>query len=1111
MIDDEGFVPVDHAVREQVRTRLGENLCVEAGAGTGKTTILVDRVVALLRAGLPPERLVAITFTEKAAAELAARVRLAMQEAAATAADEHERAHLQRAAHDLTRAHIETIHAFASSLLRERPLEAGLDPGFSVLEGVPAQVAFEDAWDAWLTAELAADTPPRALLDAMNVGLAFPYVRQAAQQLHAHRDALPLAPPPPPPDIGGVFEAVSNAARELERIEPDVKNDEDGAYRAIPEYLRFARQLAAIDRNDRGALARLIGNFERKNPRFEGALGNWRDPDQCRAVKRLHNAIYTAIMQARDALRVAATAALAHWLTGFVSFFEQRRRDAGQADFDDLLIWARNLLRDRPDVRDAFAARYERVLVDEFQDTDELQAELLVRLCGSAGDQPADWRQIRLRPGSLFVVGDPKQSIYRFRRADIAMYDDMKRQMFRESIAIVQNFRSVPEIIDWVNGVFGQLVREQPGVQARYIDLVADARLSPGRPRAVEVIVGSRERQSGPASGIRPARDAEAAAIAALVRTRVDAGAWVVRESGGERPALYRDIAVLMPTRTDIDLYEDAFARAGVPYRREGGRTLFARQEVRDLVNVLRALDDPADGVALVGALRSSAFGCSDEELYLYRAAGGRFDRRPHAGPEGTPAAVRDALITLDELSRLRHAAPLPTFVRTVLDRTRLVESAMLQPQGEQAAANLLKLIDQARTFAAAGHGGLRGFVRWLRANVEDVPDEPDAEVSEESDNVVRLLTIHASKGLEFPVVVLANTATRPADRTDAIATRADGRRCLELKLGRRKAGFRTPGFEEAAAAEQLHQQEEELRKLYVAATRARDHLVVPLFAAPRGDDGGKMSIDDWLQRAPSPLASDLIEAEALPRFDATLPIFRRPLDPPGARDLRDVMETREAWQHARRARIDAASAPRRVVTASALKPAWHQERGDAPVRHGGAVDLGAAVHAVLERVPLDDLSDLPAIATSAAAERGLADRAAEVERLCRAVLASDVLQRARRSRTVLREVAFVVPSSSGTVEGRIDLLFEEDGGLVVVDFKTDDVQRVRLAERTALHRAQALVYAWAARAATALPVHEVVFVYARGPHEDRLRVDQQTLDEATALIEGGMPLELAG
>jgi ATP-dependent helicase/nuclease subunit A len=1108
---DADFVPVDHAIREQVRTRLDENLCVEAGAGTGKTTVLVDRVVALLRAGLPPERLVAITFTEKAAAELAARVRLALQEAALATTDEREQARLLQAARDLTRAHIETIHAFATSLLRERPLEAGLDPGFTVLEGVPAQLAFDEAWDAWLTAELASDTPPRALLDAMNVGLDFTYVRQAAERLHAHREALPLAPPPPAPDIGDVFAAVSRAAAELERIEPDVMNDEDAAYKAIPEYLQFARQLAAIEPSDRDALSRLLGNFRRTNPKSEGSLRNWRDPNQCRAVKRLHGAIYSAATEARDALRAAATAALAQWLTGFIAYFEQRRRDAGQADFDDLLIWARNLLRDRPDVRASFAARYERVLVDEFQDTDELQAELLVRLCGIAGDQPADWRQTRLRPGSLFVVGDPKQSIYRFRRADLAMYDEMKRHMFPDTVAIVQNFRSIPEIIDWVNGLFGQLVREQAGVQARYIDLVADPRLASGRARAVEVVVGPRERSRGRANGIPTARAAEATAVAALVRARVDDGAWIVRGAGGERPAQYRDIAVLMPTRRDIDLYEDAFARAGVPYRREGGRTFFLRQEVRDLVNVLRTLDDPTDGVAFVGALRSSAFGCSDEELFLYRTAGGRFDRRPQPYLEGVPAAVIDALHTLEELSHLHHAVPLPAFVRAVIDRTRLVESAMLQPQGEQASANLLKLIDHARAFAAAGHGGLRGFVRWLRTNIEVVPDESDAEVSEESDNVVRLLTIHAAKGLEFPVVILANTATRPPDRTDIIVSRADDRRCLVLKLGRREDGFRTPGFEDAAAAEQLHQREEELRKLYVAVTRARDHLVVPLFAPPRRDDGGKMSIDDWLQQAETQMAGERIDAQALPRFDAEPPIFRRPLEPPGERDIRDAMEARASWQHARRDRIDLASAPRRVVTATALKPAWLHELDDAPVRRGGAVDLGAAVHTALERVPLDDLSELHAIAASAAVERGLADRAAEVERLCRGALASDAVQRARRSRTVMREVGFVVPSSAGTVEGRIDLLFAEEGGLVIVDFKTDDVRGARLAEQTALYRAQALVYAWAAQAATAMPVREVVFVYARGPHEVSVPVDAQAIEEATALIERGEALELTG
>ena len=1092
------FTPADQSVRDAIAMRVGENMLVEAGAGTGKTTVLVDRIVHILASGhAEVHQLVVITFTEKAAAELAARVRQGLERALATAATGQERERIATAIRDLNRAHIETIHAFAASLLRERPIEAGLDPGFEVLDVLPAQLEFDAAWDEWLTAETASDTPPPALVHALNVGLDFANVRAAALALNTHRDLLPLDPyPPVAVDPAAALRELGEHVAELRAMTGRCVNPGDGALANIHALAdTYDEMLPLAGRAD--ALARAIcltGVTARWTN--AGTQGNWRTPDDCRTAKAAIKEAIDALREARSRLRQDATARLVEWLARFVTFYDGRRREAGKADFDDLLIWARDLVRGNAEVRAYFQSKYRAILVDEFQDTDPLQVEMIVSLC-SEGDLPPDWRDATVRPGSLFVVGDPKQSIYRFRRADIAMYDAVKRRIFANAPRLItQNFRSARPIIDWVNGAFEILMHEREGVQPPYVPLDPHPDLAASD--AVTVV-----RAPSPTAVVADIRRTEAELIASLIRSSVASAAWIVRDrdDNSARPATFRDVVVLVPSRTEIHIYEDALARAGVPYRHEGGRTFFQRQEVRELIAILRAIDDPGDAVATVAALRSSAFGCSDEDLLLYRVNNGGFNffsvRDDAAGP------VADSLRALRDLARKRHTTPLPVLVRDVLDTTRMVEFAMLQPQGEQVAANLLKVIDQARAFAEASNAGLRGFVRWLRENTERQADETDAPVSEETDDVVRILTIHAAKGLEFPVVVFANMGTRHADRTTVIADREA--RHLHVKLGKSADGFRTPGFDAAADREAVHADAEDMRTLYVAATRARDRLVMPFVDVPaKSSDKTPDTLSAWLRSAGADQLPPL-DTSALPPVDADLPVWRR--EPPQAAvDATAVIEERGRWLAARDALLERARRPLVVHTASALKPEWTREApGGDDVRRGRATDFGSAVHALLERVDLA-VPTVDPLAHAIAEEFGLLDREREIADVARRALDSDAVARARRSPRVLREVPFTLAlpgDIAGVAEGRIDLLFEEDGALVVADFKTDAVTREDAAARAAFYKNQALIYAWAAATTTNLRVREVIFIFARPTPAEAFTyaVDAAFMADAKALV----------
>jgi ATP-dependent exoDNAse (exonuclease V) beta subunit len=692
------------------------------------------------------------------------------------------------------------------------------------------------------------------------------------------------------------------------------------------------------------------------------------------------------------------------------------------------------------------------------------------------------------------------------------MYDDVKQRLFggitRE---ISQNFRSVRPIIDWVNATFHKLMHEAHGVQPKYIDLACHPDFA-AVPEVVTYIDAECAGTKAP-----DVRRTEADAIASLVHRSIASGEWMVRERDDELPprrARYGDVTVLIPNRTELHIYEQAFARAGMPYRHEGGRTFFARQEVRELVAVLRAIDDPADGVATVAALRSSAFGCSDEDLLLYRQTA---KLTQSYIPDDAPGEVAAALRVLRTFGEQRHTQSLPDLIRDVLGRTRLVEFAMLQPQGDQVAANLLKVIDQARAFIDARGGGLRGFVRWLKSNIDRASDirygavpEAEAAISEETDDVVRILTIHAAKGLEFSVVVFANMDTLRWDYTTVIPSHEAGGPSLQIRIGAKDDGFQTPGFEEAETSEHNHREAEDLRLLYVAATRARDRVVVPMVrteASRRPSGNRRDTLNMWLRKGGIEESAVRMDGAELERVGDELPIWRRPPVTAAASAVREVIETREVWLARHDAALDAANAQMLVRTASSMKldeDAPSSEEGQ--IRRGKAAEFGTAVHALLERIDLARPDDAAALSVAVAREYSLPGREAEIEQTARRALASEIVARARRSARLLREAPFTAPlpdgAPAGLAEGRIDLLFEEDGGIVIVDFKTDRVSAAEADVRTnGTYRTQALVYAWAAHRATGMRVREVVFLFARIGAESAIAVDDAFMDEAEALM----------
>ena len=584
-------------------------------------------------------------------------------------------------------------------------------------------------------------------------------------------------------------------------------------------------------------------------------------------------------------------------------------------------------------------------------------------------------------------------------------------------------------------------------------------------------------------------REREAGEIVRLIQA-AKAEAWPVTEVGldGERTsraALYADIAILMPTRTTLAPIEDGLEAAGIPYRVESRSLVYDTQEVRDLLSLLRALDDPTDQVALIAALRSPAFACADDDLLRFSQAGGRWDYRPDP-PADLPAddPVVQAMGALRDLHGRRWWDTISGLVEAVIRQRRLFELAFAHQRPRGRWQRLRFVLDQARAFEEAGGRTLREFIDWAERQAAEATRVVETVVPEPDDDAVRIMTIHAAKGLEFPIVILAGLnldAKLQAQRRRQVLWDERGR--PEVQVG----SFRTPGYDALASREALMDAQEKVRLLYVAATRARDHLVVSLHHKQDLECHAKHILARCLQ---SPELWQAVDTRALPAPAAGRPV---------AASFEDSPDRRSAWLTARKERIDTLSrALWRSATEIAQRIAHDGDdpnlRKEPPVeevppwRRGRAgTALGRAVHAVLQSIDLATGADVEGAARAQAAAEGIAGRADEAARMVRAAISAPAVREAVAGQRYWRELYVAAPVDGVLLEGFVDLLYEGPDGLVIVDYKTDAVPSEReLATAMARYRLQGAAYALAVQETLGRPVARCVFVFAqaRGAQE---------------------------
>lgn len=1070
-------LPADHDARRAIIERLDDNMVVEAGAGTGKTRSLVDRVVALVATGRATmDRVAAITFTEAAAAELRERIRQSLELAAVDPTrDEMGRIRCADGISDLDRAGVQTLHSFAGSLLRERPLEAGLPPGFETLDDIQADLAFDDQWSEWIDTALDDPQTQDFLRPALVLGLTLQHLRGIAAAFHRNYDLVRQVKF----DTGSASKLVAagmlvESQGRLMRLSTLAKV-EDKLLVHLRVVLGLARRLEAAGNNGL-EVYRLLSQAPKVSSRA-GRQANWEnDPESgengCTIIKNLLAELSNVVQTDLDDVRTTALMPILDMLRSFVLGYADERKAGGVAEFHDLLVWGRDLLRDDLDSRDYFRRRYSHILIDELQDTDPLQAEIVMFLSEHVpsdtdpSDRPRNWTDVRPTAGKLFVVGDPKQSIYRFRRADVNLVRQLQEIVGSGPTLLTQNFRSRRPVIEWTNHVFGQWM--QPGSsQPEYILLNAEVEqeatndMTPVVQYAGDAITGS----------VGKVRRKEAEAVANIIETALSDG-WQVRPTDGNSEARlveYRDVSILMPTRTGLSTLEFALEDAGIPYRIESPSMVYNAQELQDLLSCLRAIDDPTDQVSVVAALRSPAFACSDVDLLNFVEAGGQLDYLDQkADPSGY---VSEAFAVLQRFYSRRQWVSQAVLIEEFIRDRRLMELALggQRPRGRWRRYRFL--IDRARAFTAAGGTSLRAFLQWTERQRSEEARLVETPVPESDEDAVRVMTIHGAKGLEFPIVILTGLNSDQAARPGTVLfDRAGG--AVEARVGSSGSYFETDGYEQLAKIEKEREDEEFVRLMHVAATRARDHLVVSLYRPSSGGKSAAARINIFLE-----------DADHLWSSFAPSQVVSTPPEVPLEIETiaQDTPVARQRWLEDRRAVFAKQSRPVSVAATRLSKEAKdEQTHPDEPWKRGRAgTSIGRAVHAVLQTVELETGGGLDDIVRAQAAAEGISGRAGEIASLVRRALSSSLMKRALSSGRWWREMPVAGLVGDGIVEGFIDLLFEEEDGFVIVDYKTDELRSADEIDRAmARYRLQGGAYALALSRATEANVKEIVFLF---------------------------------
>lgn len=971
------FSIADQTERETIAFSHQTNLSIEASAGTGKTTLLVQKYLSLIQdQHHSPSRIVVLTFTEKAALELKTRIIEQLKKIG----------HLS-VLPELEFSPITTIHGFLFSCLKEMPFEAGLSPHFELLEPSLQTEVYDKFFKKWVVSQLKADSGP--IFRALNYGFGLDRIKTLCFELYKNRFFKVKLGPPKHADVSAFFDQLKSAVFELyQNLNTQCVDTSDAGFVALTNLYKTFSNATALEQKEKALL------FLISFPSTKGNQKNWLDPAHLKHLKETFALLQTQLDEFLATLRRNVFEQLIQSLLPFIDALNNEKNELKKVDFDDLLILTKKMLSKNSSTLTYFRKKFSVFLIDEFQDTDPLQAEILFELCKNEKNE--------FIPGKLCVVGDPKQSIYRFRGAHIETYERLTKDIERngKKMTISQNFRSNQHVVEFVNALFSKTFENYSPLKTSFLPLL------PASVFEIHTFL--------PTKNAYETKMNEAHRLAQAILEVKQTFTVMDPKTLQSRPLAFGDIALLFPTSTGLDILEEKLREFGIPFVVDSGGSFYSRLEIFGTLQCLKAFLNPGDAISVSAALKSIFFCCSDADIEFLLNEKKTLDYR-FISPQNLTPHLKLVISHLKHFHTLIHK-PADFVLEQFFSELKVFLTSHRRFHGKQAVANLSKLLDLARQKQHI----LFEFVDFLDRSTHHETSETEGLVSQDTLSHVRLMTIHKSKGLEFEVVFLCQLS-QEASQTPLTIVDQNAQE-LHLGLGAKDERFATIQFERFLELEKEKDSLEKIRLLYVACTRAKNAL----FLSRTDEEKGRRTFQSLLN-------------EQWDNIKPYVSIFDVP-ERISQKQIHDSNTLNVDLTIKNHSKFVTSFRDRSILFKSGgfSTPSDKKEKEFFSFKKNSGVKMGTVFHEIMARHPLK--TDRPdEIFISHVCDKHHADEFKfEITELVRTTLQSDVWQKAKESKKVLREWPFVAILDQNTLEGVVDLMFLDQTGWTLVDYKTD-------------------------------------------------------------------------
>ncbi len=1094
----------DSEVREKATGVLDCNFVIDAGAGSGKTTLITRRLLNLIIDGeVSLSRIVAITFTKKAAGQLQFKIKELLEKSLENnSLPDYKKLLIKRALQDLQVSYISTIHSFCHLMLSERPFEANLDPYFKELDDISKNKLIQEEWKIFwerIVSEEREDITNLLRYVDKNIGR---NIMNLGMLIVENSDLnIPKGSTAFTEGTTELVESMLSTAEQISSMLPSCIDKSDKGYEYITnDFLPKIRELEIVPNT---LLVRHLKQF--KILTNKGAMKNWSPKEHITFIKEELTQLKVIIEEWKRIINDKVYQISINLAKEFADQFKKKTFEEGYLSYQDTLLYARNLLRDNLEVRGYFQNKFDVILVDEFQDTDPLQAEIIFFL---SEEEPnaKDYTDVKLKSGKLFIVGDPKQSIYRFRRADIEIYEKVKKLIEKnegEVLDLQTNFRSTSNVIDYVNYTFGKYIKkpEDGNYQPDYVKLLPYRSENLDKSCPVKLITCCQSVYSEEQNDIEARRQLEFISVARYLNHVVrDKSLRIIKPEcpnfekitdKDKRPVTYADVLILTRTYTNMDLLEASLKSFDIPYTVIGNKKYFTTNEIRSCLNLLLALDNPDDRLSLIAVLKGPFFGHSDEALFLYQYTGGElnFTKEPSKDVVDDED-IRYSLSIINHVATKKNEVHPANILLDIYNRTRFLVPISLKKDRAQLYGNLFKLLELSDTLSQSNTITFSEYVDILNTYVSHGYEEPDYLIREEEEDAVKVMTIHKAKGLEAPVVIMIDTESGMLGRIDYIIDRE-----RELLTSRISKDYAPLQWDEIVEDEKKRLLAEEYRLLYVTVTRARDYFITFCHHPEIKTKGGNayysmLGLPELLNGSDENV--EIITYKDIDDFYSS--DYLDGIDKQIIGQDENIFEEREKEYEKEIRKFKEINALKNIevkTPTDASEKVFDYDKDNYDIEKQEIYwgkDVGKLIHKIFEIIDFINEDNSVEFITNLM-KSNVKKHFTKIEQkkliddivfLISEIKKDHLWIEIKKSERVLREVPFSVTLDGTCYRGIIDLVYHSSKGWIIVDYKTDLVNNSNAEKRAQDYSSQLKIYKKAFQQATGEHVAESYIWFLR-------------------------------